>query len=47
MDYDRIMVLQQGQICEFDSPQILLANRNSLFSSMVEDAQTLNGTTDK
>lgn len=39
MDYDRVMVLQQGQICEFDSPQTLLADRNSLFTAMVAESQ--------
>lgn len=39
MDYDKIIVLQHGQICEFDTPQALLSDRNSLFATMVADAE--------
>ncbi|CAG9537242.1 unnamed protein product [Cercopithifilaria johnstoni] len=39
IDYDRIMVLENGSIREFDSPQNLLANRSSIFFSMAYDAQ--------
>lgn len=39
MDYDRVIVLQHGEIREFDSPQLLMANRSSLFAAMVADAQ--------
>ena len=42
MDYDRVIVLQQGKICEFGAPQTLLADRNSLFSAMVADAKISN-----
>ena len=38
MDSDRIMVLDQGQLVEFDTPQALLQNSEGLFYSMV--AQT-------
>ena len=34
MDYDRIMVVADGGIAEFDNPQTLLANPNSIFHSM-------------
>ncbi|RUS82898.1 hypothetical protein EGW08_009321 [Elysia chlorotica] len=38
MDYSRIMVLEAGQIKEFNSPQALLQNRSSVFHSMAKDA---------
>ncbi len=38
MDYDRIMVLDRGSIVEFDSPDTLLADSNSVFYGMAKDA---------
>ena len=38
LDYDRIMVLDKGNIAEFDTPDNLLANANSIFHSMAKDA---------
>ncbi|KAK8776949.1 hypothetical protein V5799_029711 [Amblyomma americanum] len=38
MDYDRILVLEQGRVAEFDSPTSLLAAENSIFHSMAKDA---------
>ncbi|XP_064091164.1 LOW QUALITY PROTEIN: multidrug resistance-associated protein 1-like [Macrobrachium nipponense] len=38
MDCDRVMVLDQGQIAEFDSPSALLKSVDSLFYKMVKDA---------
>ncbi|KAF8339574.1 uncharacterized protein EI90DRAFT_3151078 [Cantharellus anzutake] len=34
IDYDRIMVIEAGQIAEFDSPKNLLKNGNGIFYSM-------------
>lgn len=38
MDSDRVMVLDAGILAEYDTPQNLLANRNSIFYSMARDA---------
>ncbi|XP_026888570.2 multidrug resistance-associated protein 5 isoform X1 [Electrophorus electricus] len=35
LNCDRIMVLNQGQVVEFDEPSILLANENSRFCAML------------
>uniref|UniRef100_A0A914RQ61 ABC transporter domain-containing protein n=1 Tax=Parascaris equorum TaxID=6256 RepID=A0A914RQ61_PAREQ len=35
----KILVLDKGRICEFDTPQRLLANRYSAFYAMAKDAQ--------
>ncbi|VDM53213.1 unnamed protein product [Angiostrongylus costaricensis] len=40
MDYDRVMVLKDGRIIEFDSPKALLCNRNSTFARMVEESRS-------
>uniref|UniRef100_A0A8C2H2A2 ATP-binding cassette sub-family C member 5 n=1 Tax=Cyprinus carpio TaxID=7962 RepID=A0A8C2H2A2_CYPCA len=39
LNCDRIMVLDQGQILEFDTPSKLLANENSRFRAMMEAAE--------
>ncbi|KAI8093508.1 multi drug resistance-associated protein MRP [Halteromyces radiatus] len=38
IDSDRILVLEKGSILEFDSPQVLLANKESSFYSMSKEA---------
>ncbi|CAL1548930.1 unnamed protein product, partial [Lymnaea stagnalis] len=38
LDYDRILVLQNGKIIEFDSPKHLLAVSTSKFRAMVKEA---------
>ncbi|CAF3238457.1 unnamed protein product [Rotaria sp. Silwood2] len=37
IDSDRIMVLSHGELLEFDSPFVLLSNRESEFASMVNE----------
>ncbi|XP_063966914.1 ATP-binding cassette sub-family C member 4-like isoform X1 [Lytechinus pictus] len=37
MDSDRVLVLDQGRIIEFDEPYVLLKDEKSLFGSMVEE----------
>ncbi|CAG5125083.1 unnamed protein product, partial [Candidula unifasciata] len=39
MDYDKILVLDQGRIVEYDRPSVLLENSNSLFYQMVAQSQ--------
>lgn len=38
MDSDRIIVLDQGVIVEFDSPQVLLSDKNSIFYGMAKNS---------
>ncbi|PVD27625.1 hypothetical protein C0Q70_12791 [Pomacea canaliculata] len=38
MDYDRILVLDEGLVKEYDSPHVLLANKQSIFYGMAKDA---------
>ncbi|TFK32340.1 multidrug resistance-associated ABC transporter [Crucibulum laeve] len=40
VDYDRIMVLEEGRIVEFDRPELLLANKSSKFYSLCEATGT-------
>ena len=41
LDYDRVLVLQQGELAEFDSPKTLLQNPNSIFYSMAKDSNII------
>jgi ABC-type multidrug transport system fused ATPase/permease subunit len=43
MDSDRILVLNQGSIVEFDSPARLLENPNGVFAQLVADAEREEG----
>lgn len=38
MDSDRVIVLDKGQIVEFDTPNNLLQDKNSIFYGMAKDA---------
>lgn len=38
LDSDRVIVLDKGQIVEFDAPNNLLQNKNSIFYGMAKDA---------
>lgn len=38
MDNNRVMVLDQGRIAEFDTPDNLLADRQSIFYGMAKNA---------
>lgn len=38
MDNDRIMVLDAGEIVEFDAPHNLLKNKQGAFSKLVSEA---------
>lgn len=39
MDSDKILVMSDGHVAEFDSPQNLLAKEDSLFASIVHHAE--------
>lgn len=38
MDSDKILVLDQGNVAEFETPSDLLNNKNSIFYGMAKDA---------
>lgn len=38
VNYDRILVLDSGEMIEFDSPQNLLLNENSFFFKLYKNA---------
>ncbi|KAF9932287.1 hypothetical protein FBU30_008582, partial [Linnemannia zychae] len=38
IDYDKILVMQRGQVAEYDSPQKLLENPSSIFSTLVNES---------
>jgi ATP-binding cassette subfamily C (CFTR/MRP) protein 1 len=40
MDYDKVLVLEQGQVAEYDSPAELLKNSKGIFYSMVQKSGT-------
>lgn len=38
MDSDRVLVLDQGKVAEFDTPENLLGRSDSIFTSLVKQA---------
>ena len=38
LDSDRVLVLDSGNVAEFDTPKNLLADQNSIFHSLAVDA---------
>ncbi|KAI3644541.1 hypothetical protein MP228_010705 [Amoeboaphelidium protococcarum] len=42
MDSDRILVLSDGQIAEYDTPENLLKNQNSMFYGLAKEASLVN-----
>ena len=38
MDYDKIIVMKDGQVAEYDNPMILGEDKSSIFHSMCKDA---------
>ncbi|XP_054260595.1 multidrug resistance-associated protein 1-like [Macrosteles quadrilineatus] len=38
MDYDRILVMENGRVAEYENPKTLLQNSKSIFYHMVQDA---------
>lgn len=39
LHYDRILVLSYGEVMEFDAPQNLLNNPNSMFTALFNESQ--------
>lgn len=42
MDSDRVIVLDQGKIAEFDTPAKLMADKDSIFFGMAKNAGLVN-----
>lgn len=42
MDSDRVLVLDEGKIAEYDTPLALLANKDSIFHGMAKNAGLVN-----
>ena len=41
IDSDKVMVMELGRLQEFDKPSVLLSDKNSLFSQLVEKSQEI------
>ncbi|PIA15068.1 hypothetical protein COEREDRAFT_45516, partial [Coemansia reversa NRRL 1564] len=39
IDSDMVLVIDGGRLAEYDAPQKLIANKNSLFAKFFEEAQ--------
>ncbi|KAG0325521.1 hypothetical protein BGZ99_000575 [Dissophora globulifera] len=42
IDYHRVLVMEQGQVAEYDTPRKLLSDSNSAFSKLVDETGTAN-----
>jgi len=38
MDSDKVLVMSEGRVAEYDSPDVLLQNNASLFKALVDEA---------
>ena len=38
-DHDEVLVLDLGEVKEFDAPAVLLSNKDSLYSQLVEKSR--------
>jgi len=47
MDSDRVLVLDAGQIAEFESPQVLLQDINGIFYSLAHAGKSVSGDTEE
>jgi ABC-type multidrug transport system fused ATPase/permease subunit len=45
MDSDRVLVLDDGRIAEYDTPEVLLEKENGLFRAMIDKSRATNSTT--
>ena len=36
MDYDKVLVMEQGRVVEFDKPEVLLQNNTGVFAQLVQ-----------
>ena len=39
MDYDKIIVMNDGRVAEYDSPTVLMENESTIFHSLCKDAK--------
>ena len=39
MDYDKIIVMKDGQVAEYDCPKVLMENDNTIFHDLCKDAK--------
>merc|ERR1712176_393511 len=42
LDYDKILIMDQGSVLEYDKPDSLLSNKNSRFSEIVQESFGVN-----